>query len=185
MYPFKVILSRALDGNRTCARFYFVCYSVSYRTSPSKLESLTIRVHLGTLVQLPYNWVTFLIVRTRNKRIRVSELASDTDSSPNSCPCRFISGRNTFVFCVGLEFCFFQERFNGVFKAFELVVLKINDQSVVYSARHCFFFAYFGAIGDYFEHLKPFSMTSVFSGVFSRSPGVHDGHFISLRCSQR
>ena len=46
---------------------------------------------------------------------------------------------------IGLQSCFFTflERFNSVFKASKLVVLKINHQSVVYIARHCFIFRLF------------------------------------------
>ena len=88
----------------------------------------------------------------------------------------------------------FQERFNSVFKASKLVVLKINDQSAVYSARHCFFFAYFGAIGDYFEHLKPFSRWQACSAVCSvdrlacTTPDIsylHDARLEMIRSSGR
>ena len=93
-----------------------------------------------------------------------------------------------------LIFFSFQERFNSVFKASKLVVLKINDQSAVYSARHCFFFAYFGAIGDYFEHLKPFSRWQACSAVCSvdrlacTTPDIsylHDARLEMIRSSGR
>ena len=122
-----------LDRNCTCVRLSrLMILSLKYHVMLFDIMASTVRSTILTVLQPYYIRCTIHIFITLKQ-----EYAKACDPSirtlPFLCP------------MIGLQSCFFTflERFNSVFKASKLVVLKINHQSVVYIARHCFIFRLF------------------------------------------